>query len=76
MSGIITGPHFRKYFNSPGSLEVGTMVAVLEIGAFGTHSVSGVPYRVSSDAFHKQHLSPPGRLVTSLVEEAHCSPVP
>jgi hypothetical protein len=35
MSGIITGPHFRKYFNSPGPLELGTMVAVLEIGAFG-----------------------------------------
>lgn len=44
MSGIITGPHFRKYFNSPGSLEVGTMVAVLEIGAFSTYSALGVPY--------------------------------
>lgn len=38
MSGIITGPHFRKFFNSPKSFEVGTMVAVLEIGAFGTLS--------------------------------------
>lgn len=36
MSGIITGPYFRKYFNNPTALEVGTMVAVLEIGAFGT----------------------------------------
>jgi len=44
MSGIITGPHFRKYFNSPGSLEVGTMVAVLEIGAFSEHSAFGIPY--------------------------------
>jgi hypothetical protein len=44
MSGIITGPHFRKYFNSPGSLEIGTMVAVLEIGAFSTYSVLGIPY--------------------------------
>ena len=35
MSGVITGPHFRKYFNEPGPVEVGTMVAVLEIGAFG-----------------------------------------
>lgn len=34
MSGIITGPHFRKFFNNPGAIEVGTMVAVLEIGAF------------------------------------------
>jgi MFS family permease len=36
MSGIITGPYFLKYFNDPSALAVGTMVAVLEIGAFGT----------------------------------------
>ena len=53
MSGIITGPHFRKYFNSPSSLEVGTMVAVLEIGAFSASSVLGVFYCVSSDTTHK-----------------------
>ncbi|KAI9445090.1 general substrate transporter [Lactarius indigo] len=41
MSGIITGPHFRKYFNSPNSLEVGTMVAVLEVGAFITSIAAG-----------------------------------
>lgn len=34
MSGVITGPHFLKFFNNPTALEVGTMVAVLEIGAF------------------------------------------
>jgi MFS family permease len=34
MSGIITGPFFRDYFNQPGSAEIGTMVAILEIGAF------------------------------------------
>lgn len=34
MSGVITGPHFRKFFNNPGAIQVGTMVAVLEIGAF------------------------------------------
>lgn len=34
MSGIITGPYFHKYFKEPTALEVGTMVAVLEIGAF------------------------------------------
>lgn len=33
MSGIITGPFFRDYFNQPGSAEIGTMVAILEIGA-------------------------------------------
>lgn len=36
MSGIITGPYFKQFFNSPGPLEVGTMVAVLELGALGT----------------------------------------
>lgn len=34
MSGIITGPHFRKYFNYPGPIETGTVVAILEVGAF------------------------------------------
>ncbi|KAL9106344.1 MAG: hypothetical protein Q9227_008613 [Pyrenula ochraceoflavens] len=34
MSGIITGPYFRVYFNQPGRAEVGTMVAILEVGAF------------------------------------------
>ncbi|KAF8898857.1 general substrate transporter [Infundibulicybe gibba] len=41
MSGIITGPHFRKYFNYPGPIEVGTMVAVLEVGAFMTSIAAG-----------------------------------
>lgn len=36
MSGIITGPHFRQFFGNPGPVERGTMVAVLEIGAFST----------------------------------------
>ena len=34
MSGIITGPFFRDYFNQPSRAEIGTMVAILEIGAF------------------------------------------
>ena len=38
MSGVITGPHFLKFFDNPTALEVGTMVAVLEVGAFGVHS--------------------------------------
>lgn len=41
MSGIITGPYFKKYFNYPGPLEVGTMVAVLEIGALITSVAAG-----------------------------------
>jgi len=36
MSGIITGPYFLSYFKEPGPIEIGTMVAVLEIGAFST----------------------------------------
>lgn len=46
MSGIITGPYFRKYFNYPGPLELGTMVAVLEVGAFGT--LGYIPMRLFS----------------------------
>ncbi|KAI9792307.1 MAG: hypothetical protein M1816_002532 [Peltula sp. TS41687] len=34
MSGIITGPYFKDYFNQPTRAEIGTMVAILEIGAF------------------------------------------
>ena len=36
MSGIITQPHFRNYFQTPTAFQTGTMVAVLEIGAFST----------------------------------------
>jgi hypothetical protein len=35
MSGIITGPYFKQFFDTPGPIEVGTMVAVLELGALG-----------------------------------------
>ena len=38
MSGIITGSYFRKYFNEPTALELGSMVAILEVGAFGVFS--------------------------------------
>lgn len=34
MSGIITGPYFIDYFHQPSRAEVGTMVAILEVGAF------------------------------------------
>jgi len=33
MSGIITGMYFKDYFNHPSRAEIGTMVAILEIGA-------------------------------------------
>lgn len=31
---LCRGPYFRDYFNQPSRAEVGTMVAILEIGAF------------------------------------------
>jgi len=41
MSGIITGPHFIRFFKAPGPIEVGSMVAVLEVGAFATSIAAG-----------------------------------
>lgn len=41
MSGIITGPHFRDYFNQPSKAEIGTMVAILEVGAFASSLAVG-----------------------------------
>ncbi|KAF8328155.1 general substrate transporter [Cantharellus anzutake] len=41
MSGIITGPYFLAYFNRPSRSKIGTMVAVLEIGAFITSVLAG-----------------------------------
>jgi sugar porter (SP) family MFS transporter len=41
MSGIITGPYFRDYFNQPSRAEIGTMVAILEVGAFIASLVVG-----------------------------------
>lgn len=34
MSGIITGFYFKEYFNEPTRAEIGTMVSILEVGAF------------------------------------------
>lgn len=42
MSGILTHPHFRTYFHDPSAAQVGTMVAILEIGALITSLLSGV----------------------------------
>ncbi|KLO09333.1 general substrate transporter [Schizopora paradoxa] len=41
MSGIITGPYFKAYFNDPGPGKIGAMVSILEIGAFITSVASG-----------------------------------
>ncbi|KAG5292723.1 MFS monosaccharide transporter [Histoplasma ohiense] len=41
MSGIITGADFKDYFNQPTMAEIGTMVAILEIGAFISSLIVG-----------------------------------
>ncbi|KAK3114591.1 Ribulose bisphosphate carboxylase large chain [Teratosphaeriaceae sp. CCFEE 6253] len=41
MSGIITGPFFKDYFNQPTRAEIGTMVAILEVGALIASVASG-----------------------------------
>ncbi|KZS93142.1 general substrate transporter [Sistotremastrum niveocremeum HHB9708] len=41
MSGIITGPYFRAYFKQPSSVQIGNMVAILEVGAFVTSLAAG-----------------------------------
>ncbi len=41
MSGIITGPYFKDYFNQPTRAAIGTMVAILEVGAFFSSLVVG-----------------------------------
>ncbi|KAF2660200.1 MFS monosaccharide transporter-like protein [Lophiostoma macrostomum CBS 122681] len=41
MSGIITGIYFKDYFNQPSPAELGTMVAILEVGAFVSSLVVG-----------------------------------
>lgn len=41
MSGIITGPFFIDYFNHPSKAHIGTMVAILEVGAFFASLIVG-----------------------------------
>ncbi|KAI5123776.1 hypothetical protein M0805_000365 [Coniferiporia weirii] len=41
MSGLITGPNFLAFFKSLDSVQLGTMVAVLEIGALLTSLLAG-----------------------------------
>ncbi|KAJ7705020.1 general substrate transporter [Mycena rosella] len=41
MSGIITGPYFIEYFHAPGAVKIGSMIAVLEVGAFVTSLAAG-----------------------------------
>ena len=41
MSGLITGPYFKQYFNEPTAFEIGAMVSILEVGAFGMGILAG-----------------------------------
>ena len=41
MSGIITGPYFENYFNLT-ELQLGTVVAILEIGAFSMSTSTAI----------------------------------
>ncbi|KAK6528678.1 hypothetical protein TWF694_003922 [Orbilia ellipsospora] len=34
MSGLLTGDNFKMFFNNPTAAQIGTMVAILEVGAF------------------------------------------
>lgn len=41
MSGVITGPYFKAYFHHPTAYEIGTLVAILELGALVTSLACG-----------------------------------
>jgi len=56
MSGIITGPYFLSYFKEPGPIEIGTMVAVLEIGAFSASNLLLIRNSMFSDPISIQSL--------------------
>ena len=66
MSGIITGPYFRQYFKYPGAVEIGTIVAVLEIGALSWHCpllhLSELRLMISPSPSHVPCIWPSGRL--------------
>ena len=68
MSGIITNPHFRKYVEAPGAVEVGTMVAVLELGALGIYMSQDFVTR--TDICIQQQPLPRVGLATLLAEKA------
>lgn len=57
MSGVITGHYFQKYFNEPSALELGTIVAVLEVGAFGTWIYAYYTLPSNFILFHNQVTS-------------------
>lgn len=62
MSGIITGPYFKSYFKNPTSYEIGTMVAILEIGALVTSLACGT----LADVFGRKKVLFFGAMVFSI----------
>ena len=62
MSGILPHPHFRAYFHEPSAAQVGTMVAILEIGALVTSLLSGV----AADRFGRKAVMAWGAVAFSL----------
>lgn len=41
MSSLLTNKYFKKYYNEPTPVEIGTMIAILEIGALFSSFVAG-----------------------------------
>lgn len=41
MSSLLTNEFFKDYYNDPSPVEVGSMIAILEIGALGSSFVAG-----------------------------------
>ena len=62
MSGILTHPAFVAYFAHPTASQIGTMVAILEVGALVTSLLSGV----LADRFGRKRVLVWGALVFSL----------
>ncbi|WFC98250.1 hypothetical protein MYAM1_000975 [Malassezia yamatoensis] len=62
MSGILTHPAFETYFEHPTAPQIGTMVAILEIGALFTSLVSGV----LADKYGRKQVLVWGAMIFSL----------
>jgi hypothetical protein len=56
MSGLITGPYFKSYFDDPDAVTLGTMVAILEVGAFRECVVYCMMQRLGCSAY-ASHIS-------------------
>lgn len=41
MSSLLTNKYFKSYYNNPTPVEVGSMIAILEIGAMGSSFIAG-----------------------------------